>query len=140
MKKELVLGINKSLAGYEWLFRNQIDDDHNQSYVLQKTSDLLLKILSTRGVDVSNIKDFLSPTLKNDLPNPSLIKDMDKAALLIAKGILEKKNITILGDYDVDGATSTAVLFKYSNMQQIVTTHSLKTKNGHYLDAWPVSR
>ena len=116
MKKELVLWINKSLAGYEWLFRNQIDDDHNQSYVLQKTSDLLLKILSTRGVDVSNIKDFLSPTLKNDLPNPSLIKDMDKAALLIAKGILEKKNITILGDYDVDGATSTAVLFKYISL------------------------
>ncbi len=68
-------------------------------------------ILISRGiVDEKQARAFLAPTLKNDLPDPSNIKGIQRAAEIVAEAVLEKKNITVFTDFDVDGLSSGAQL------------------------------
>lgn len=76
-------------------------------------------ILTLRGITSENIDSFLNPKLTSLMPNPSVMKDMDKAALRIAQAIREKQRIGIIGDYDVDGATSTALMRLFLQYQGI---------------------
>ncbi|QED23919.1 single-stranded-DNA-specific exonuclease RecJ [Candidatus Deianiraea vastatrix] len=69
--------------------------------------DILAK---TDGVDVSNAEDFLNPKLKNLMPNPSKLMGMDLGVTHLCKAIIDKKTIGILGDYDVDGVSSSSML------------------------------
>lgn len=74
---------------------------------------LVAKILTIRGVSIEDIGNFVEPKLQTLLPNPSCLKDMEKAAVRIAEAITKKQKIAIIGDYDVDGATSSSVLRLY---------------------------
>lgn len=76
-------------------------------------SELLAGILAGRGVALDAVPQFLNPTLRDHLPDPFHLKDMDKAVARIAKAIADKEPIAVFGDYDVDGATSTALLYHY---------------------------
>ena len=77
-------------------------------------SDLLAKILVNRGFcSAEEVSNFLNAKLRNTIPNPSLLLDMDKAVERTIDDIQTQKNIMILGDYDVDGITSTALMVKY---------------------------
>ena len=75
--------------------------------------EIVAKLLSIRKIKKEEIKFFLNPSIKNILPNPYILKDMDTAIERTEKSIISKKKIGIFGDYDVDGATSTAILGKY---------------------------
>ncbi len=110
---DIVLGIEKSIKGNKWIYRYQNDSELEKIKDKFKLPDLLCKILVSRGIKSGDVYSFLNPTLKKNIPNPSLLKDMDKASSIISRSIIEKKKITILGDYDVDGATSSAVLCRY---------------------------
>jgi single-stranded-DNA-specific exonuclease len=70
----------------------------------------LAKLLLLRGIKPEETPHFLNPKLTTLMPNPSLLKDMDKAATRIAEAIMNRQKIAIIGDYDVDGATSTSVM------------------------------
>ena len=67
-------------------------------------------LLVSRNVDFDNIPLFLEPSLKKQLPDPYILKDMEKAVVRIVEAIENDENIAIFGDYDVDGATSSAIL------------------------------
>ena len=69
---------------------------------------VIARILALRGVD--DALNFLNPKLMNLMPDPNVLKDMDKAAKRISKAIVNNERIAIIGDYDVDGATSTSVM------------------------------
>lgn len=75
--------------------------------------ELLANILAGRGVAVDDAPAFLAPTLRDQLPDPFHLKDMDKAIARIVRAIERKDTIAIFGDYDVDGATSTALLWHF---------------------------
>ena len=97
--------MNKKWQIYD-IDENKIEEI-SKKYGLNK---LLSTILVNRNiVDEKNIKIFLTPTRK-DFHNPFLISDMEKAVERIIKAIKEKENVTIYGDYDVDGITSITVL------------------------------
>lgn len=68
------------------------------------------KLLLLRGLSIENASLFLRPKISTLMPNPSVLKDMDKAAERISDAIINKQKIAIIGDYDVDGATSTSVM------------------------------
>jgi single-stranded-DNA-specific exonuclease len=92
--------------------------DHNPSHALAIAQqlglpELLGRILAARGVAPDQAAVFLKPTLRALLPDPFHIKDMDKAARRIADAIMAREPIAIFGDYDVDGATSSALLIRY---------------------------
>jgi single-stranded-DNA-specific exonuclease len=75
--------------------------------------DLVARVLAARGVALEQAAGFLAPTLKNFLPDPSSLKDMDAAALRIARAIEAGEQIAIFADYDVDGATSAALWLRF---------------------------
>lgn len=74
--------------------------------------DIVRQLLLSRGVAAEDIERHRQPTLRNFLPDPSLFRDMDVAADRIAQAVLAGETITIYGDYDVDGATSSALLIR----------------------------
>ena len=74
--------------------------------------EITSKLLSIRNIKKEDIKSFLNPSIKNFLPNPNNLIDMEKSTLRMIEGI-KKEKIGIFGDYDVDGATSTALLGNY---------------------------
>ncbi|MEK6747566.1 MAG: single-stranded-DNA-specific exonuclease RecJ [Pseudomonadota bacterium] len=75
--------------------------------------EIIARVLVARGIAIDSVEDFLNPTLRNFLPDPSHLLDMDKAAKRVADAVTSKEKIAIFGDYDVDGATSSALLARY---------------------------
>ncbi|NSX83217.1 single-stranded-DNA-specific exonuclease RecJ [Wolbachia endosymbiont of Atemnus politus] len=74
---------------------------------------ILARTLVTRGVNIKNAGDFLYPLIRSLLPDPFHLLDMDKAVCRIIRAINNNENIAIFGDYDVDGATSSALINRY---------------------------
>jgi single-stranded-DNA-specific exonuclease len=103
----------KSVSGKNWLFKDFNSADitkYSENYSL---SEIVSKLISIRKNKIDNIDLFLNPKVKNLLPNPYHLKDMKKAIQRTYEAIMNKEVIGIFGDYDVDGATSTALLTKY---------------------------
>ena len=75
-------------------------------------SDFLARFVSSRNIDIDKVEDFINPSIRKQLPSPLLLKDMTLAINRISKAFTNNENIAIFGDYDVDGATSSAVLYK----------------------------
>ena len=92
----------RSISGLPWRPRRDGGDD--------LTLDLVDQLLLARGVDPSDLARHRSPTLRDFLPDPSLFADMDKGAARLADAVEAGETIAIFGDYDVDGATSAALL------------------------------
>ncbi|MGN1062723.1 MAG: DHH family phosphoesterase, partial [Alphaproteobacteria bacterium] len=105
-----VLGVHQSVNGLTWEFCKT--DDRLVLALCQKygLSELVARSLVARGVSLETVEAFLRPTLKNNLPNPFTLKDMEKAARRMASSVMAGEAIGLMGDYDVDGATSTALL------------------------------
>ncbi len=76
----------------------------------QLDRDILSQLLITRGVAPDEVGKFAKPTMREFLPDPSEFRDMERAAERLASAVLSKETITIYGDYDVDGATSAALM------------------------------
>lgn len=74
--------------------------------------DIVTQLLLSRGVERDDLERHRTPTLGGFLPDPSSFRDMDSAAERIAQAILARETITVYGDYDVDGATSAALLIR----------------------------
>ncbi len=107
------LAVERSALGKKWVFTPydaRLAAGISQSHGLP---ELLGRLLSARGIDCGDVPAFLEPTLKGSLPDPSLLKDMDIAARRIADAVAGGQKVAVFGDYDVDGATSSALLRKY---------------------------
>src|SRR5262249_8916909 len=107
------LGVERSLTGRRW--RQRLADDRVGLALAQRLAvpEILGRVLAARGVDAESAERFLSPTLREQLPDPSGFKDMDAAVARLARAVKESELIAIFGDYDVDGATSAAVLRRF---------------------------
>ena len=81
--------------------------------------EIVSKLLSIRKIKKDEIKSFLNPSIKNFLPNPKVLKDMDKASERTLEAFLKKEKIGIFGDYDVDGASATALLGNFFSLLKI---------------------
>ena len=102
-----------SLSGKNWIFKKYNQEDLNFFKENFYLDEITSKLLSIRNIKKDEIESFLNPSIKNFLPNPNILKDMNKSTLRTCKGILGNEKIGIFGDYDVDGATSTALLGNY---------------------------
>jgi single-stranded-DNA-specific exonuclease len=74
--------------------------------------EIIARLLCVRGVAADDVQGFLHPTLREHFPDPFGLRDMDGAALYLARAVQDKKSIAIFGDFDVDGATSSALLYR----------------------------
>jgi single-stranded-DNA-specific exonuclease len=105
-----VLGVTHSLCDKAWHWRggNMQIDPHDDPRGLGQ--GILAQLLMTRGVAPDDIARQAKPTLREFLPDPSALRDMDEAAERLAQAVTSGETVTIYGDYDVDGATSAALL------------------------------
>ena len=103
-----VCDVSHSISGKSWIWRGGICEiDPNSNHV---DNSLVRQLLLTRGVVETDLADNMSPTIRDFLPDPSIFKDMDVAVERIIRAIKRNEEITVYGDYDVDGATSAALL------------------------------
>ncbi|WP_394728305.1 single-stranded-DNA-specific exonuclease RecJ [Altererythrobacter sp. GH1-8] len=100
-----VLGVRQSLSGKAWQWRGGA-----MELSAGLDQNLLTELLMTRGVAREDVARHANPTMRDFLPDPSEFRDMDAAAERIAQAVLGQERVTIYGDYDVDGATSAALL------------------------------
>jgi len=111
-RRRLFLGIEKSALGRAW--RDRLDEPGRaQALAIAQSSglpDILSRVLAGRGVTAETAEAFLEPTIRDAMPDPSVLTDMDRAVERLAKAVLTGEQVAIFGDYDVDGATSSAVL------------------------------
>jgi single-stranded-DNA-specific exonuclease len=107
---EAFLGVERSLTGRRW--RARMGDERAGLAIAQRLSlpEIVGRLLAGRGIGPEAAESFLNPTLRELLPDPSRFRDMDKAAERLARAVRDGEKIAIFGDYDVDGATSAALL------------------------------
>ena len=110
--------VEKSMLGKAWV----------SAYDEFGTDDLLKKILA--GRNITDVDKFLCPSIKEYMPDPSVLMDMDVAATVISDAVQNNQKIAIYGDYDVDGITSTAIFVKYLRAVGADVIWHLPTREG----------
>jgi single-stranded-DNA-specific exonuclease len=106
------LGVTQSLAGKLWRDRLDARGAARALAIVQRHQlpEMLARVLAGRNVEIDAVPDFLDPTIRKLLPDPFTLTDMEVAAKRIADAATRGEKVAIFGDYDVDGATSAALL------------------------------
>ena len=106
------LGVANSATGRLW--RDRLDQRGaaralaiSQRYQLP---EMLARLIAGRGIEIDAVDDFLDPTVRRLMPDPSTVTQMEAAAKRLADAAMRREQVAIFGDYDVDGATSAALL------------------------------
>jgi single-stranded-DNA-specific exonuclease len=109
------LGVENSATGRSW--RDRLDERGAARALAiaqrHELPELLARILAGRNVDADGVEAFLDPTVRRSMPDPHVLTAMKEAAARIADAVERGECVAIFGDYDVDGATSAAVLARY---------------------------
>jgi len=108
------LGVDQSTTGRRWLAR-----EHDERVALALSQrfglpDIIARSLNGRGIGLEEAGAFLDPKLRDLLPDPTKFKDMEVAAARFTAAVSSGENIAVFGDYDVDGATSSALLLRFA--------------------------
>jgi single-stranded-DNA-specific exonuclease len=104
-----VCGVTRSILGQPWRWRGAAADATDEAF---QPDDLVDQLLLARGVGREELERHRSPTIRGFMPDPSIFRDMDKAAERLADAVEAREPVTVFGDYDVDGATSAALLVR----------------------------
>ncbi|ATE65635.1 single-stranded-DNA-specific exonuclease RecJ [Rhizorhabdus dicambivorans] len=104
-----VLNVARSILGQPWHWRGGSVDGIDAGF---EPDDLIAQLLLARGCPRDGIEAHRTPTIRGFMPDPSIFRDMDRAAERLADAVENGEPVTIFGDYDVDGATSAALLVR----------------------------
>ena len=104
-----VCGVSHSILGQPWRWRGMAADAMDEAF---QPDDLVSQLLLSRGVQREELERHRAPTIRGFMPDPSIFRDMDSAAERLADAVERREAITVFGDYDVDGATSAALLIR----------------------------
>jgi single-stranded-DNA-specific exonuclease len=104
----LALGVRRSILGQAWQWRGMPADGLDAA----TPDDLVTRLLLTRGCPRDALDAHRAPTIRGFMPDPSIFRDMDRAAERLADAVEAGEPVTVFGDYDVDGATSAALLIR----------------------------
>lgn len=119
--------VEKSMLGKVWI----IPDDISKQIDSNDTQALIKNILQSRGIVSDNeIERFLNPSIKEYMPDPFVLQDMDRAVSVISDAVCAGDKIAIYGDYDVDGITATAIFVKYLRALGCDVSWHLPTREG----------
>ena len=102
-----------SISGKNWVLKKYSQEDLSFLKENFYLDEITSKLLSIRKIKKEDINSFLNPVVKNFIPNPNTLIDMEKSSLRTYEAIMSNEKIGIFGDYDVDGASSTALLGNY---------------------------
>ncbi len=120
----LFLGVEHSVSGKPW--RDRLDERATARALAiaqrHNLPELLARILSGRGVEIEDVEAFLDPTVKRLMPDPYTLTAMQEAATRIADAVARGEKVAIFGDYDVDGATASALLARFLRRAELDPT------------------
>ncbi|MFN7104364.1 MAG: DHH family phosphoesterase, partial [Pseudorhizobium sp.] len=109
------LNVERSVSGQRWISR--LDQAaQNRALAISQVHgvpDLIARVLAGRGVELDNALAFLDPTIRSLMPEPFTLTDCEKAAERISAAVQRREKVAIFGDYDVDGAASSALLYRF---------------------------
>ncbi|MCW2309922.1 single-stranded-DNA-specific exonuclease RecJ [Rhodobium gokarnense] len=110
-----VLGVTRSVSGRVWRERLDAPAALAAETIAQRHGlpDIIARVIAARGVAPDAAEGFLEPRLKTLMCDPSVLTDMDAAAARIADAVMAGTQIAVFADYDVDGATSSALLARF---------------------------
>lgn len=113
--KRLFLDVRRSATGIFWEHRLSDRQDMVALAIAQGhgVPDIVARVLAGRGVQNAEAARFLDPTIRELLPDPASLTDMERAAARLADAIMRKEKVAIFGDYDVDGAASSTLLRRF---------------------------
>jgi single-stranded-DNA-specific exonuclease len=109
----VVFGVERSVCGRRWRLRNA---DAGAGEVIAErlgVPEIVGRLLAQRGIDLDHAPGFLAPRLRDQLPDPSHLRGMDAAVARLVRAVHDRETIGVFGDYDVDGATSAALLTRF---------------------------
>ena len=104
-----VLNVHSSILGQPWRWRGLAADTRDPGFA---PDDLVTQLLLTRGCAREELEAHRNPSIRAFMPDPSIFRDMDRAAERLADAVQRGEAVTVFGDYDVDGATSAALLIR----------------------------
>lgn len=109
------LNVMKSITGKAWIDRLDLIAARTAGAISQQTdiSSILARVVAARGVAVEDAEQFLTPTLRELMPDPSTLTDMDAATARLAAAITNHEQVALFGDYDVDGACSVSLMARF---------------------------
>ncbi|MBR4126543.1 MAG: single-stranded-DNA-specific exonuclease RecJ [Alphaproteobacteria bacterium] len=113
MERNAVLGVEKSLTSQFWSAREADAGTVADIVRMAAVPEVIARLLAARQVKPENVSFFMHPSFRSHLPDPYILRDMEKAAERIASAVLNGEKIGVFGDYDVDGATSGAVMVQF---------------------------
>jgi len=106
--QDAAFGVTRSFSGRRWLLKAA--DEALERELLREISPVLARLLALRGIGLAQAAGYLTPRLKDLLPEPNGLKDMAVAVARVAAALRAGERIAVFGDYDVDGSTSAALL------------------------------
>src|SRR5215469_8307568 len=109
----VVLGVERSVRGRRWHWRRGDSGAAEATAQRLGLPEIVGRLLAQRGIDVDHAPGFLAPRLRDQLPDPSHLRDMEAAVARLVRAVRTGETIGIFGDYDVDGATSAALLSRF---------------------------
>ena len=107
---------NKSLLNNYWEIKEFNERICLSSSQINDIPLILAKLIFLRNIKNEFVNDYLNPSIVNQIPNPFLLKDMEKTVSRVTFAIKNNEKIGIIADYDVDGSTSAAILYKFLNI------------------------
>ena len=109
------LGVERSVSGNRWVSRLDQAGQNRALAIAQVHGlpELIARVLAGRGVGIDEAMAFLDPTIRSLMPDPYLLADCEKAAQRLLRAIKAGETVAIFGDYDVDGAASSALLYRF---------------------------
>ena len=109
------LGVERSVRGLRWVTRIGAAGENRALAMAQSqdVSELIARVLAGRDVAVEDAAGFLDPTLRSLMPDPLTLTDCDQAVARLLEAIRKREKIAVFGDYDVDGACSSALMYRF---------------------------
>ena len=107
------LGVSRSVKGRFWRARSFLSRDAQAIAEKNDLPELLGRVLAARAVNLDAVEDYLNPTLRRFMPQPSALMDMEKGADRLAQAIMAGERIGTISDYDVDGVSSAALVTRF---------------------------
>lgn len=115
MDRPFFLDVRQSASGLAWQSRLDPRQENVALAIAQSHGipDIVARVLAARNIELDAARAFLNPTVRDLLPDPMSLTDMDRAARRLAQAVLRRERVAIFGDYDVDGAASSAALARF---------------------------
>ncbi len=113
--RRFFLDVKQSATGLAWAHRLDARGENAALAIAQNHGipDIVARVMAGRGVGQDDAPRFLDPTIRDLLPDPRALTDMDRAAGRIADAVARRERVAIFGDYDVDGAASSALMKRF---------------------------